>query len=84
MNKSEFLKMVSEYDGYFKGWRIETEKMDMSDFVLGCYYDQNQGKWIVYINKSQGRHYVRMVTNSEEEAFNELCSIMDFRYNNLV
>lgn len=80
MTKSEFLKIKSEYDGYFKGWRIETEKLDTSDFVIGCYFDSVENKWIVYINKSQGRHYVRLVTDSEEEAFDELCSIMDFRY----
>lgn len=80
MTKSEFVKIMSGYDGYFKGWRVETEKMDLTDFVLGCYYDEAEEKWIVYVNKSQGRHYIRMVTASEEEAFDELCSIMDFHY----
>lgn len=80
MRKDEFLQMLSNYNGYFKDWRIETEKLDMSDFVLGCYYDKGEGKWIVYINKGYGRHFVRLTTDSEEEAFAELCSIMDFRY----
>lgn len=80
MKKSEFILKIPEYEEHLKGWRIETEKLDNSDFVLGCYFNNDENKWIVYINKSDGRHYVRLVTSSEDEAFDELCSIIDFRY----
>lgn len=80
VKKNEFLQIAPNYESCMKGWRIETEKLDMSDFVLGCYYNKDESKWIVYINKGYGRHCVRLITASEEEAFDELCSIMDFRY----
>ncbi len=79
MNKKEFLNRMSSYEGAFKGWKIETDRRNMSDFVLGCYYDPDQRKWNVYINKGNGRHCVVSSEDSQSDALDRIYGIMDFR-----
>ena len=39
-------------------------------------------KWKVYVNNERGRHRIRLMTENEEEAFDELLSIVNFEIEN--
>ena len=75
-------KEVESLNGKIGMWKIAIGELNMSDFILGCYFDNSSGLWKVYINNERGRHRVRLQTESEEEAFDELLSIINFEIEN--
>lgn len=58
---------------------IALDKLTDADFVLGCCYNKEKRAWEVYDNNERGCHYVQLVTESEEEAFKELYSMIEFQ-----
>ena len=51
--------------------------------VMGTlYYDTCEKKWKVYVNNERGRHRIRLITENEEEAFDDLLSIVNFEVEN--
>ena len=48
-----------------------------ADFSMGCFYDDAAKRWKVYINYERGRHRIRLSTEDEEEAFEEICERRD-------
>ena len=63
-------------------WRLETDNEIFADFTIGCFYDVCENKWKVYVNNERGRHRIRLITESEGEAFDELLSIVNFEIGN--
>lgn len=61
---------------------METENEVFSDFTIGCFYDLIDNKWKIYVNNEKGRHRIRLMTDNEEEAFDELLSIVNFEIEN--
>ena len=45
-------------------------------------YDTCEKKWKVYVNNERGRHRIRLITENEEEAFDDLLSIVNFEVEN--
>ena len=73
MKREEFLKIKDElqkklYLDLCVGFET------FADFCIGCFYDEKEGKWKVYINYERGRHDILLVTENEEKAFDELLS----------
>ena len=52
--------------------------------VMGTlyFYDTCEKKWKVYVNNERGRHRIRLITENEEEAFDDLLSIVNFEVEN--
>lgn len=82
MNKKSFLIAKEELQCKLGKWRLEIDDEILADFTIGCFYDVSDNKWKVYVNDERGRHRIRVITESEEEAFNELFSIVNFEIEN--
>lgn len=82
MNRKEFLKIKEELQGKLGKWKLEIGDEIFADFTIGCFYDTCERKWKVYVNNERGRHRIRLMTENEEEAFDELLSIVNFEIEN--
>ena len=82
MKKEEFLVIMKELQRKLGRWQLEVEEEVYGDFSMGCFYDVNERKWKVYVNNERGRHRIRLITTDEEEAFEELLSIVNFEIEN--
>lgn len=82
MKRNEFIKNQKELQEKLGRWRLETENEVFSDFTIGCFYDLIDNKWKIYVNNEKGRHRIRLMTDNEEEAFDELLSIVNFEIEN--
>ena len=52
MSRTEFLEKTKHYQGSVGGLDIVLNKLDLADFVIGCYYDEmvKNGKSIRTMN----------------------------------
>lgn len=82
MNKKEFMKIKEELQCKLGKWKLEIGDEILADFTIGCFYDTCVRKWKVYVNNERGRHRIRLMTENEEEAFDELLSIVNFEIEN--
>lgn len=82
MKRNEFIKNQKDLQEKLGRWRLETENEVFSDFTIGCFYDLIDNKWKIYVNNEKGRHRIRLMTDNEEEAFDELLSIVNFEIEN--
>lgn len=82
MNKNEFMKNKRKLQSELGKWQLEIGNEILTDFTIGCFYDVSESKWKVYVNNERGRHRIRVITESEEEAFDELLSIVNFEIEN--
>ena len=82
MKRNEFIKNQKDIQEKLGRWRLETENEVFSDFTIGCFYDLIDNKWKIYVNSEKGRHRIRLMTDNEEEAFDELLSIVNFEIEN--
>lgn len=82
MRKHEFLFITKELQSQLGRWQLYVGEEIFADFSMGCFYDVNVDKWKVYVNNERGRHRIRLVTENEEEAFDELLSIANFEIEN--
>ena len=82
MKKEEFVKLQQELQSKLGRWQLDVEKELFIDFSMGCFYDEEQKKWKVYINNERGRHRIRLVTTDENEAFDEVLSMVKFEIEN--
>lgn len=80
MYKKEFLEKIKKFDGRLGMWQIAVDKLCMGDFILGCYFDNNEKMWRVYKNSERGDHWERLSTASEQEAFDKLYSMIEFEF----
>ncbi len=78
MNKEEFMSMADSLRKEIGRWQLVIGEEYFDDFSMGCFYDQEDGKWKVFINRERDWHYIRLSTESEEEAFGELLSMVNF------
>ena len=78
MTRTDFLKKTEHYHGSVGGGDIVLDRLSVADFVLGCYYDESDKKWKVYENGERGVQNIDLETTSEEEALDELYSIIEF------
>ncbi len=83
MDKEEFLKGIEEFQNKLGIWQVVVDKLTMADFILGCYYDENEKMWNVYKNSERELHSIRLSTTSEQEAFKKLYSMIMFIYENI-
>ena len=73
MNREEFLKIKDELQNkLFCSICVDYESF--ADFSIGCFYDEKEEKWKVYFHYERGLHRILLVTENEEEAFDELLS----------
>ena len=72
-------KEVESLNGKIGMWKIAIGELNMSDFTLGCYFDNSSGLWKVYINNERGRHRIRLETKSEEEALSKLYDMISVK-----
>lgn len=82
MKRNEFIKNQKDLQEKLGRWRLETENEVFSDFTIGCFYDLIDNKWKIYVNSEKGRHRIRLMTDNEEEAFDELLTIVNFEIEN--
>ncbi len=78
MNKEEFMSMADSFREEIGMWRLGIGEEYFDDYSMGCFYDKEDGKWKVYITNERARHHIRLATESEEEAFEELLSMVNF------
>ncbi len=78
MKKKEFKKWLDEKKDALATWNVVVDEEDMSDYVVGCFFDNNTRKWKVYINKERGRHRIRLETDDEKQAFDKLKSLVEY------
>lgn len=83
MYKKEFLNKIEKFNGKLGMWQIVVDKLCLGDFILGCYFDENEEMWKVYINNERGRHREKLSTDSEQEAFDKLYSMIKFQFENI-
>jgi hypothetical protein len=83
MSKEEFFEKIKEFDGKLGMWQVVVDQLSMADFIVGCYYDENEKMWNVYKNSERGIHSVRLSTTSEKETFKKLYSMIMFIYENI-
>lgn len=79
MKREEFYKEIELLKEKIGMWQIVTEELDMADFVLGYYFDDDSKQWKVYINNEKGRHRVRLETSSEEKALDKLYDMISVK-----
>ena len=77
MKREDFLKVKKGLQKNFH-WDICVDYEAFADFCIGCFYDDKEEKWKVYINYERGYHCIQLITESEEEAFDRLLSIINF------
>ncbi len=82
LKKEEFQVILNELQSKLGMWQLEIEKEQFADFIIGCFWDKNEHVWKVYINNERGRHRIRFYSESEDEAFDELLSIVNFEIEN--
>ena len=82
MNKKEFLRIKEELQCKLGKWKLEIDDEIFADFTIGCFYDTCGSIWKVYVNNERGGHRIRLMTENEEEAFDELLSIVNFEIEN--
>ena len=80
MDKKEFLEEIKEFDDKLGMWQIVVDKLCTGDFILGCYFDEDEKVWEVYIHNERGRHREGLSTTSEHEAYKKLYSMIKFQY----
>ncbi len=80
MKKDEFLKRVQGLKEHLGGWEIVVDHLDKGEYILGCYYDNEDCTWKVYINEERGLQSIRLSTPIEDKAFDKLFSIVEFEY----
>lgn len=78
MSKIEFLKWLEEKRGALAMWNVSVDEENLSDYVVGCFYDSKSETWKVYINKERGKHRVRLETKDEEQAFSKLRALVEY------
>ena len=78
MKREEFLKIQDELQKKLY-WVICVDCEAFADFCIGCFYDEKEEKWKVYINYERGRRDILLVTENEEEAFDELLSTINWK-----
>lgn len=77
MKREDFLKIQDELQKKLF-WIICVDSELFTDFCIGCFYDEKEEKWKVYVNYERGYHCIHLITESEEEAFDRLLSIINF------
>lgn len=82
MTKKEFEQKQVDLQNRVGQWQIVINKEVLSDFVLGCFYDEINHFWKVYVNNERGRHRIRLETEDECKAFDELFSIISYEIEN--
>lgn len=53
---------------------IEIDYESTAEFDIGCFYDENDNKWKMYVNGERGRHDIWYESEDEEEIFDKLYS----------
>ncbi len=80
MKKNEFLREIQRFQGRLDGWEIVTDRFSETEYILGCYYDEEEHTWKVYKNAERGMQSIRLSTPNEDLAFNKLFSMVEFVY----
>lgn len=82
MGKKEFVKIQKELQKNLGRWKLEVNEEVFAEFSMGCFFDKTENLWKVYINNEKGRHRIRFATLNENEAFDELLSMVNFEIEN--
>ncbi len=78
MNKDLLREKYCAYKEQLFPCYMEMEKESFEEYSFGYFYDDLEKKWKVYINKERGIHKIRFIMDSEEEAIEEVNSILDY------
>lgn len=78
MTRVEFIEKTKHYHGRIGDMDIVLDNFNLGDFTLGCYFDKEIKTWKVYQNGERGMRGINLETVSEEEALDELYSIIEF------
>lgn len=78
MKKEDFMSWFEEKQDALAMWSVSVDEENLSDFVVGCFFDRKSETWKVYINKERGKHRVRLETKDEEQAFNKLQALVEY------
>jgi hypothetical protein len=62
---------------------MEIEKESFAEYAFGYFYDDQVGKWKVFVNKDRDTHRIRCILNSEEDAVEKVNSILDYKLENI-
>lgn len=79
MNQREFMSKTKDLHSKLGRWQLYVGEESFADFSMGCFYDDIEKRWKVYINYERGRHRIRLTTENEKEAFEELLSMVNFQ-----
>ena len=78
MRLEQIMERINSYNGRVGGLDIAIDEFTKADFVLGCYFDENKKKWIVYENGERGIHFIRLETDDQKAAFETLLSMIEY------
>ncbi len=82
MTKKEFEQKQDNLQKLVGQWQIVINEEMLSDFIMGCFFDKINHCWKVYVNNERGRHRIRLETEDEGKAFDELYSIINYEIEN--
>ena len=80
MTRTEFINKTKHYNSKVGNWDIVLDNFYTTEYILGCYYDKEVKTWKVYENGERGIGNIRLVTTSEEKAFDKLYSMIEFAH----
>ncbi|MDE5952350.1 MAG: hypothetical protein K2H12_12335 [Acetatifactor sp.] len=89
MTKAEFLTIRKDlqHQLYDCGMPVDI-KIDYESagqYGIGCFYDENDNKWKMYVNGERGEHGIWYESENEEEVFDELYTYisLELKYHNV-
>ena len=80
MKKEEFLAEVKGLEERFMmypPWSLSFECESAGDFVIGYFYDAEDGCWKAYENLDRGSHRIVLKTKNEEEVYDQVISTIE-------
>ena len=69
MKKKDFLERIAVEKPYLGAIEIETEYVTKAANVMGCYYDQQKCKWVIYRTMERGGYFIINEFSDEDYAY---------------
>ena len=76
MTKQEFLAKMEQEHLDLGATKIVTDHLTESQYVLGCYYDENMRKWRMYRTYERGGYSIIDEFEDENKAFDVFYKIV--------
>ncbi len=78
MTKKDLLQEIRELAVKTGGWRVALNLLNLADYVIGYYYNEETKLYEVYVNDERGSHSIFLKTANEMEALEKLLTIVSY------